>query len=1049
MMKRILKMHISVLGIIWLLMQPYHVLAQEKLSGTIVDSKDKAPLPGVTISTQDGVAKSITNGDGKFEISTKKGTLLTTSMVGYQNQTLKASAGMVVVLVASAVNLDDVVILGYGTQKKELVSGSVSTMKMDDTRRNTPTTSLGNLLAGQMAGVDLGTPGGAPGAKPSITIRQMTTFGKNGKNDKKQDALFVIDGMVTANSDVFNNLSPNDIDNVTTLKDAAATAAYGARAAGGVIVITTRRGSKSSHPVINYSFNTGFDVRTKNAPLTSAVQQGELYNRINPTSDPAGWRWEQSDLEYFKNIKNGWGYDQLDAIWHTPTTSSHNLSVSGGGENVRYFMGGSVVSQGSFIEKLNFNKYNFRSNVTVDITKRLEFFAGLSLNNNIRQSPPTNDNFDDWYGKLRVWQPDQPVWTNGGNPIDYGWIMNMGAQVRGDGGYKNSNMLNPTLNLKLTYKIPGIEGLSATAQYNRSITYTREKFFEKRYDVWVMTKKGNRIISTDEKDLVSLKKTSQVGNDYLEEDYTWSDYRQYNLQLSYDRTFNNLHHVGGWLLMEKAQTEVGGARAYRQNFPVYTTDQWWAASQDPNDIDAGGAPKDNSADKNGRKSWVGQFFYDYAGKYLSSFSYRYDGSYRFAPESRWGFFPSGSLGWVISKENFFKNVKGIELLKLRGSTGLTSSDNITAYQWQQTYQPGGTTYFGTNPMANVGIQYGGIVNPIVTWEKTRSYNVALDVDFLRHFTATAEYYRIRTYDILGSRIQVVPPTFPRQMPSENYGEMQAQGVELTVGYHNNAGSVNYYFNANASYGGSKYIAIDQNLTYPYQDQIGTSPNRIVARVADHMLRTQADLDAFVAANPNYKYYGSVPALGQLVYKDLNGPNGVPDGIINDWDKEVLKNNNNPIRLGLNFGFEWKGFTLDGTLSGNLKQYVFVNNLANNVEWNRNWVEWYSNSWTPENPNAGLPKRYSANDGTKGVTNDESSFWLANSSFLRLRLLNVGYHIPSAFTNKFGVKGIKVYFSGTNLFVISKFNRKYYDPEMGNHANYPVMKNFNFGLNVTL
>ncbi|MBC9909415.1 SusC/RagA family TonB-linked outer membrane protein [Chitinophaga varians] len=1012
-----------------------------RASGKVVDAKDLTPLAGATIARLGGKEVAVANSAGIFEIRVPEGSILRVSELSYDNAQVKADTSMLVKLLLSSSNLDAVVVLGYGVQKKSAVSGSIGVVKMDDVKRMVPTTSAGNLLQGQVAGLKVNTPAGVPGAKPSFNIRQETTFDKDPDHrGPSQPVLFVIDGMV-ANADDFNNLSPNDIDNVSVLRDAAAAAAYGARAAGGVIVVTTRRGVKGK-PVINYSFNTGFDKRTKNAPLTSAVETGLLYNRINPDATDL---WSQQELDFFKTVNNGWGYDQLATIWRNPSTTSHNLNVSGGSDKVRYYMGGSMISQKSFVENLDYKKYNLRSNVTADITDRLQLFAGLALNTTNRYSPPTKDDFNDWYGKLRIWQPEQPVWTNGGHPVDYGWIMNMGAQVRGDGGYKKNTLVNPTINLKLSYKIPGIDGLTASAQYNRNWSNTRYKYFEKKYDVWVMKRTGNRILSLDEKDLVGLKKTYQVSNEYLEEDYRWTDYSQLNLQLSYDRTFHKRHHVGGWVLMEQAQTEVGGADAYRQNFPVYTTDQWWAASKEPNDKDVDGITNE----KNGRKSWVGQFFYDYDGKYLATFSYRYDGSYKFPVDSRWGFFPSASVGWVISKENFFRNINGVQFLKLRASAGLTSSDNIDAYQWMQVYKTGENAYFGTSPVTNTGIQYGNITNPVVTWEKTKSYNVAVDVDFLHHFNATAEYYFINTYDILAKRIQTISPTFPREMPAENYGEVHANGVELTVGYNNRIGNVRYYVNANASYGGAKYIVKDQNATYPYQNEIGHSTTRIVTRVADHILRTQSDLDAWNAAHPNYKYYGIAPQLGQMVYQDINGPDGKPDGIIDDWDKVELKQNNNPILLGINLGFEWKGISVDATINGNLKQYKYVNDLANNVEWNRNWKEWYTNSWTPDNPGAYLPRRYSANDGNKRVTTDESSFWLTRSDFLRLRLLNIGYSLPSKLINRWGVGAFKVYFSGSNLFVISKFNSEYYDPEMGSHANYPVMKTFNFGVNVTL
>jgi len=1050
-MKRLLKMQLQLLGMIWLLLQPYHVMAQERLSGTVIDSKDKKPLPGATVTVQGGSGKAITNADGKFEIFTRKGNSLVISMIGYTSQTVNAGVRIQIELVPSAVNLEDVVVLGYGTQKKELLTGSVVTMKMDDTRRNTPTTSLGNLLAGQMAGVKVGTPDGVPGSQPGINIRVGTTF-KRDPNDKSkiiyssQDALYVIDGKISGAVD-FNNLSPNDIDNISILKDASTAAVYGSRAAGGVVLVTTRTGKKNTKGQINYSFNTGFDERGKNAALTSAIQTGQIYNRINPSSSSI---WTQSDFDYFKNINNGWGYDQLSAVYQTPYITSHNLSASGGGDNITYFIGGSYTKQGTFMKNSTYDKYNIRANISADITKNLNLFTGLTINNNLSYMPPNTAVGDirGIYRKQLLWQPEQPVWTNGGNPIDYGWIGNVGAEVRGDGGYVKSNGIKPILNMKATYKIPVIEGLSVSAQFNKSYTNNRTKYFEKQYNMYVMKITGTRQISTDDADKLALKQSSQVGKSYIQEDYSWNNDYQLDFQLNYEHSFKK-HNIKGWLTYEKAVVNSGGISAGRETFPVYLTDQWWAASGARADgFTKGGT--DQIEQSTGRKSYVGQIFYDYDGKYLASFASRYDGSMNFAPNQRWGLFPSGSIGWILSKEKFMENLKDIDFLKIRASVGLTGNDAVGGWQWLQSYQSGKSAYFGTTPSTNVGITYGALVNPNLTWEKTLNYNAGVDINFLKHFNATAEYYFVKTYDILGPRVNSVPPTFSLTIPDANYGQVNANGVEINVGYKNRMGNVNYYANVNASYGAAKYIIQDQNVTYPWQANAGQSVSRITAYQSTGMLRTQADLDAFVAAHPAYKFNGISPAIGQLTYADLSGPNGKPDGIVDSWDQTQVKNSNNPIVLGLNFGFEWKGFSIDATFSGNLHQMRFVNNLVDgNVEWNRMWANWATDAWTPATPNATLPIRYSANDGTKDVTNTASTFWLKDASFLRMKLLNVGYNIPAKYLQKIGVGGVKFYFSGSNLFIISKFNKNYFDPEIGDPFGYPIMKTFNFGVNVSL
>ncbi|HWW39123.1 carboxypeptidase-like regulatory domain-containing protein, partial [Pedobacter sp.] len=569
MMKRLLKMQLQLLGMIWLLLQPYHVMAQERLSGTVIDSKDKKPLPGATVTVQGGSGKAITNADGKFEIFTKKGNSLVISMIGYTSQTVNAGVRMKIELIPSTVNLNEVRI-GYGTQKKELVSVSVEHVKFTEADNEIPTTMAGNLLAGRMAGVAVGNPNGIPGqSSPGITIRTATSF-----SGTSQPVLFVIDGKVSNLTD-FNNLSPNEIDEVTTLKDAAATAAYGARAAGGVIVVTTKRG-KVGKALVQYSFNTGFDSRLKNMALTSGIQGGELYNQINPSATD---KWTPADFAYMQNIDNGYGYNQLQTIWKNPSTTTHNISVSGGSDKLKYFIGGSYVKQEGFMKNLEYDKYNFRANISGDLTKNLSFFAGMALNNDFTHSTTSTSVGDPSgiYTKLLVWQPWQPVYTKGGLPIDYGWIANVGQETNGGGGYINSNLLKPTINLNMTYKVPFVPGLSATASYIKSYTNARTKAFQRQYTMYVMKAPDPYMISTNDDDIVGTKLSSQVNPSYLEEQSTWAEDKQLNLQLNYEKTFNK-HHVKGWVIYESAESKSGGMDAWINSFPVYTTDQWWAAS---------------------------------------------------------------------------------------------------------------------------------------------------------------------------------------------------------------------------------------------------------------------------------------------------------------------------------------------------------------------------------------------------------------------------------------------------------------------------------------
>lgn len=1012
------------------------VVSQKRLvTGVVLDSQGEPVVGANVFEKGEKTNGTITDIDGKFSLNVSDNATLVVSFVGFKNQEIavKGRDKIDIRLADDSELLDEVVVVGYMTQKKGLVTGAVSSMKMDEKLNTLPTTSAGNILVGKLAGVSVSTPNGLPGAAPSISIRTGSSW-----ND--QNVTYVIDGVVRGGGD-FNNLSPNEIEDITVLKDAASAAIYGSRSAGGVIIVTTKKGTRGK-PVFNYSYGYSIDTRTKNSDLTSGVEAAELYGRINGEADPAGWAWSQEEIDHIRTINNGWGYDQLDAVWRNPVTQTHNFSVNGGSEKVRYFGAASYVKQEGFLKPYTYDKYNIRMNVTADITKDLEVFAGLAIYNTF-QGNAVFENAEANYGKLRVWQPDQPVYTDSGKHIDFGWIANNGASVDGKGGYNKSQMLKPQAVISATYKAPFLKGLSAKISYSRSWVHDLNKIYYTNYDLYQVKKSGthNHIFSTKDEDIIGTRKTTWVGKDYIQRKSSWSGDKQFNVQLSYENVFNNLHRVSGTLVTEWYEGDGASVHGGRETFPVYMTDQFWAASSARADTWGGG----DTDWQSGRFSYIGQFSYSYADKYLLSFSFREDGSMNFAPSQRWGFFPAGSLGWVISEESFF-NKSAIQFLKLRASVGLTGNDSVGGWQWQESYKSGSSAYFGSSPSKSVGITYGSVVNPNLTWEKALSYNVGADVNFLNHWTVSADYWYRNSYDILGSRQNTLPNSFSLTMPAENYGEIHAQGFDLQLGYHGNNKDFSYYGNLTMSYGWNKTIKQDYAENARWIDiPVGKSRSYITGWEFDKIIRTQEELDAFKAEHPNYQHNGLSPELGMMVFKDLSGPDGKPDGIINDWDKVILKNSNNPVIYGLNLGGSWKGLSVDMMFSGQLGVDKWATDLAGGVEWNRMWKKWYNDSWTPENQNATLPKRISSNNAKTYETG--SSYWLKDASFMRLKYLTVSYDLPkNQFYNKL-FDNVRFFVTGTNLFVLSSFNKNYYDPEIGNGNAFPILRSVNLGVDV--
>ncbi len=1007
------------------------------VTGTIVDATGE-PVIGANVVVKGTANGTITDIDGNFSLDAPEGAILQVSYIGYADQEVKVGKQKIlsIVLREDSKTLEEVVVVGYMTQKKASLTGAVSSMKVEENLATIPTGSAGNLLVGKMAGVNVGTTSTIPGENSSLSIRTVSSWKSNA-----QPVTYVIDGVVRNATD-FNNLSANEIDNISVLKDAASAAIYGSRSSGGVIIVTTKKG-KEGKPTINYSYGFSVDSRTGNQDLTNGVQTAELYNRVNP--NPAT-NWTQEEIDHIASINGGWGYNQLDAVWQNPTTQTHNLSISGGSDKIQYFGAASYVKQEGFLKPLTYDKYNVRLNATADVTNDLEVFVGFALNNNKTGKTATDGhggaNPNDTYAKLRIWQPEQPVFTDSGKLMDYGWSGNVGARVRGDDGYHHEKFLKSTATFKATYKLPFLKGLSASVQYSKSWMNNWVSGYYTNYDMMLTKKSGanSRIISTRDEDIIGIKRSEWFTKDYIKKISDWDEDQQLNFYLNYSNTFNEIHRLDAVLLTEWYEGSIDQVYGMRESFPLYRYDQFWAASNIRENTDGGG----DAAKKTGRMSYVGQFNYSYADKYLLSFSFREDGSMNFAPSQRWGFFPAGSAAWVLSEENFF-NKKWIQFMKIRGSVGLTGDDSVGGWQWQESYKQDGSAYFGEEPSKSLGLTYGSVVNPDLTWEKALSYDVGLDMNFLNNWHFTFDYWFRKSYDILDNRQATLPTTYSRDMPAENYGKMNAQGIDVELGYRGQSKDFTYFANATLSYGWNEITYKDYAENAQWIDiPIGTSTTRLVGYDFDKIIRTQEELDAFNAANPDYTFNGMKPQLGDIVYKDHSGPDGVADGVIDDWDRVVLRDKNFPVVYGLNLGGSWKGLSLDMMFSGELGADKSYRSIAGNVEWNRMYAGWYDDSWTPENPNASLPRMVSANVPSS-YRDTDSQFWYKRSNFMRLKYLTLSYDLPkNQFYNKF-FENIRVFVTGYNLFCWSSF--KYYDPGLGNGNDYPVMRSFNFGVDV--
>lgn len=1012
--------------------------AQEKkhLTGIVTDEKGE-PIIGANVLEKGTTNGTVTDIDGKFSLEIDDKSMLMVSYIGYNTKNVPVSgkSSLTIDLSEDTKALDEVVVVGYGTQKKVNLTGSIATMNVDDIQQY-PSSNLSNALSGRLAGVRFTQATGKPGASASVSIRAAGTWNST-------DPLYVIDGVVR-DKFAFDGLDPSEVENISVLKDGASASIYGSRAANGVILITTRKG-KSGKPTINYSGTVGFSDATITPEVLDAYDQARLVNdqyvvENVPSTDMR--YFADDELAYLRdNRKN---FNLLDAVWKTSLLTRHTVNVSGGNDAVRYFVGGSYFYENGSFKNLSFNKYNLRSNLEANITKDLVASLNVSIDTRDDQKPYwryDNDaeTLNNLYRGLLERGSTAPPYIDG-KPNGTFSKWHAIETVNGATGYNKKKWSSYDVTMSLQYDVPFVKGLNLRLIYNRFDRHTFVKQFSRPYPLYVFKTTGSHNhLCTNEVESIMIRNDGDSLYEKYNKDYSY----QLNGIVSYNNKFGK-HDIDASFIYEQSEGTVDWFDGQRNYFISSTVDQLFAGSSDSKNSVVNGKGAET-----GRLSYVGRVRYGYDEKYLIEAAFRYDGSVNFAPDKRWGFFPSASAAWRISEENFFKNnVHFIDYLKLRGSVGLLGNDAIvledknaiSGWQWQQSYNIVDGAQFGS--LSN-GLATGVVPNPNITWEKSVSYNAGLDALFFKNkFSLNTEFFFKHTYDILGNRIASLPTTFGANMPSENYAVMDSKGFEIELGYQDKIGeNFQYYIKGNLGYAVNKIVKKDEAQNLPaYKSEIGYNSDRLMGYIATDIIRTQADLDALP---DDYLIFGAKPELGMLNYMDLRGVNSdEPDGKIDENDKDwIIKHQTPPVNYGFSIGGTWKGFSLDLFFQGvaGAKRLIDVRT----TDWANETApyEFWNDHWTPENPTASFPRAARHNAGV------ESTFWVRNSSFLRLKNVNLSYTVPQNVTSKLRVSQLSVFLTGTNLLLLQ--NRiKYYDPENSALTDYPNMRNFSMGINLS-
>ena len=1018
----------------------------------VVNDATGYPLVGVMVYEPGTSNGTMTDIDGNYElvVSSEKATI-SFSLMGYLELTENVAGRAVInaTLKDDTQTLEEVVVVGYGVQKKGTLTGSVASVSSEALTK-APTDNVSNMLGGKLPGLVSRQTTGLPGENQAeIYIRGVSTTGSSAP-------LVLVDGVERD----FSNLDPSEIANITILKDAASAAVYGVKGANGVILVTTKRGDAAKTTV---TYN-GAVTLSQNADMIELLDGPGFAYWHNLASDLDGVARQYSDAEigYINNGNDPQGVmgntNWLDLIFKKVAVGhNHNVSVTGGTDKVRYFLGGSVLDQDGIISNVWFRRYNLRSNIDIDLTDRLSLKLDVSGRIEDRHQPgvsagssdPTAslDNGGAEYGYKNIIfyaisarptvNPQMPDGTYIGyqNPLI----------ARDHSGFNQKNNSYVQTSATISYRIPGIEGLTAKGLFSYDFQNTLQKKLTTPY-LQTTPQYGTR---GDDGFLTMVQGNSPhsaSGINQLTETHTLFSRFTYTLQLNYANNFGK-HEVGADLVWEQSGTNSRTFGAAKQNFPITEIpDLNFSTEVTPNSVVG-------SHTDTGRQGLLFRGNYAYDNKYMIQASVRGDWSAKFAKGNRLGIFPAVSLGWKISEEGFMESTRGVlDNLKLRASYGILGNDAISDFLFLQGLALSSKPNTVINGVPSQSLSTSSVPNRDITWETTTTYNIGIDASLWnRKLSVEADAFYKVTTDILQSQAGQMPPSIGGNYASIiNGGIVDVRGFEVVLGHSNRVGDFSYNVSANASFARNRYVSTNDSDNIPmYQSKIGQPLGGVLGYVSDGLFQSEEE----IAASP---LYNSGVRVGDIKYKDLNG-----DGKITAEDRTWIAGSQMPeVMFGLNFDFEWKGLDFsmffqgatntDIMLCGTYGALGFSDGTyyTQAFKWGSNPPKYLvAGSWRPDNTAAQYPRLSTQSSNNNVVPSD---FWKRDATYLRLKNLQLGYTLPSDITRKFYVEGLRVYFSASNVFTLSSLSKIGIDPEAPsvNNGYYPQQRVFSFGLSLT-